>query len=201
MLRVCSSILLLSGVSSFIESIQSIAEDIETVLEVSDTWNINYRIYADAVICGSKYLDYIGEEDYSKVRLVLKTNETVMPFIQKGITHFIFDYTNRREVAFSMFTSSNEAEVTETVQSIISQAHNSLFKKGSYFFNFNSDTFRYNNVGIYLRKSEKDYLAKWLLLGQKDNGKRILLYKMRQRFGIKFLTDVDRKGKFIGEGA
>ena len=61
-----------------------------------------------------------------------------------------------------------------------------------------SDTFRFKGAGIYLRKSEKEYLARWVLMGNKDNSKRILLCKMRKRFGKDFMQDVDRKGNYTG---
>lgn len=199
MLKVCSSALLLSGVPSFVKYVNEIADDIETVVESAEEWNIGYRVNADVIICGSKYIDSIGEEDYDKIRLVLKSDETVMPFIRKGITHFIFDYTNKREVAFAMFIDTEETVKEDlTISNIMAKSGKSIFRNEKYFFNFSSDAFRYRNTGIYLRRSEKEYLARWVLLGEKDNGKRILLYKMRQRFGKEFMQDVDRKGNYQG---
>ena len=200
MLRVCSNVLLLSGVASFVSHVTEIANDIETEIDVADTWNVNYRVNAEVIICGSKYIDSIGKEDYDKVRLVLKKDETVMNFIRKGITHFIFDYTDKREVAFSMFVDK-EKQVKEgqaSLSDIMLEAHSSLFHNDRYFFNFASDTFRFKGTGIYLRKSEKEYLARWVLMGNKDNSKRILLCKMRKRFGKDFMQDVDRKGNYTG---
>lgn len=201
MLKVCSNVLLLSGVASFISHVTEIANDIETVIDVADTWNVNYRVNAEVIICGSKYIDCIGKEDYDKIRLVLKTDETVIPFIRKGITHFIFDHTNKREVAFSMFVDKEEQinERPASLSDIMSEAHISLFHNDRYFFNFASDTFRFKGAGIYLRKSEKEYLARWVLMGNKDNSKRILLCKMRKRFGKDFMQDVDRKGNYQGD--
>ncbi len=198
MLRICSNVLLLSGVSSFVNYVTEIANDIDTEIEVANTWSINYRVNADVIICGSKYIDCIGKEDYGKVRLVLKKEETVMTFIRKGITHFIFDYTDKREVAFSMFIDKDDKlkEDKVSLSDIISEAHVSLFHNDRYYFNFTSGTFKYQDVGIYLRKSEKEYLAKWVLMGNKDNSKRILLCKMRKRFGKDFMKDVDRKGNY-----
>lgn len=199
MLKVCSSALLLSGVPSFVKYVNEIADDIETVVESAEEWNIGYRVNADVIICGSKYIDCIGKEDYDKIRLVLKSDETVMPFIRKGITHFIFDYTNKREVAFAMFIDTEETVKEDlTISNIMAKAGKNIFRNEKYFFNFSSDAFRYRNTGIYLRRSEKEYLARWVLLGDKDNGKRILLYKMRQRFGKEFMQDVDRKGNYQG---
>jgi hypothetical protein len=187
-------------VSSFVNYVTEIANDIDTEIEVAHTWSINYRVNADVIICGSKYIDCIGKEDYGKVRLVLKKEETVMAFIRKGITHFIFDYTDKREVAFSMFIDKDDKlkEDKVSLSDIISEAHVSLFHNDRYYFNFTSGTFKYQDVGIYLRKSEKEYLAKWVLMGNKDNSKRILLCKMRKRFGKDFMKDVDRKGNYTG---
>lgn len=200
MLRVCSNVLLLSGVASFVSHVTEVANDTETVIDVADTWNVNYRVNADVIICGSKYIDSIDKEDYGKVRLVLKKDETVMTFIRKGITHFIFDYMDKREVAFSMFIDENEQakDKRSSLNEIMSEANTSLFHNDRYFFNFASDTFRFKGAGIYLRKSEKEYLARWVLMGNKDNSKRILLCKMRKRFGKDFMQDVDRKGNYTG---
>lgn len=126
MLRVCSSALLLSGVPHFVSHISEIAKDVGVELEVSDEWNINYRLNCEVIICGSKYLPFIDSVNYSKVRLILKTTETVSEFVEIGITHFIFDYNNTKEVAFSFFTDEISSD-TDTVYNIMTSSGKTCF--------------------------------------------------------------------------
>ena len=196
MLRTCSSILLLSGVPRFVQYVSEVARDAGAEINSYEDWNVNYRINEDIVICGSKYLSCINTSDYKKVRLVLKTDETVTEFIKMGITHFIFDYNNVRELAFSFFVSEEDVKETLTITNVISKADKKHYVKGRYDFNFETDSFKYEGVGIYLRKCEKLFLAEWLLLGKKDNSKRSYLCSLRKKFGKTFLADVDRYGSF-----
>lgn len=195
MLKTCSSALLISSVPHFVEHISEIAKDVGVELEVTNDWNINYRMNADVVICGSKYINSIDPTEYYKVRLILKTDEGVSKFVKMGINHFIFDYNNVKEVAFAFFVKDEE---DTTLKGITNRTENAIFVTDKYSFNFTKNVFKYEGVGIYLRESEKLYLANWLLLGKKDNDKRILLCKMRKKFGKTFLTDVDRFGQIIG---
>lgn len=200
MLRICSKALVLTTVPSFSKYISDIANDLNVEIETTDVWNINYRLNADIIICGSKYIPYINVMNFDKVRLLLRTDETVSEFIEMGITHFIFDYNNIREVSFCFFVNEKEKQSDEmTVSDITYKTKIAHLVKGKYDFNFGTNSFKYNGIGIYLRDSEKLYLAKWLLLGKKDNDKRVLLFKMRKKFGKDFMSDVDRLGKIKEE--
>lgn len=199
MLKICSKVLLISSVSGFVSYITEIAQDAGVDIEVAEEWNPSYRLSADVIVCGSKYLPQINVLDYDKVRLVLKTTETVAMFLDKGITHFIFDYNNIREVSFSFFTEEKSIPLDElSVQNILYEVHKDSFVTDKYYFNFSKNVFKYKEVGIYLTEGEKVYLAKWLFLGKKENDKRILLCKMRKKFGKDFLKDVDRYGQLKG---
>lgn len=193
MLKICSNALLLSSVPHFVEYATEIAKDIGVELTVADEWNTKYRLSEDVVICGSKFLSKINKSDYNKVRLILKTNETVSSFVEMGINNFIFDYNNQREFAFSFYIDT-ETKQTVTVSNIIQEADCQHYHKGKYDFNFKTDKYLYEGIGIYLRPSEKKYLASWLLLQKKDNKKREILYRLRARFGKEFLSDIDRHG-------
>lgn len=198
MLKTCSSALLLSGAPNFIQYIRDIANDIGVELTVADEWNKNYRLNEEIIICGSRYLSDISVRDYDKVRLILKTDETVSKFIELGITHFIFDYNNMRELAFSFYTDDAQKK-SLSMNDITMNTDKRHFVRGKYDFNFSTDSFKYDGVGIYLRNSEKIYLAQWLLLKNKDNSKRVMLYRLRQRFGESFLSEIDRYGNVKGE--
>lgn len=198
MQKICSKALLISCVPNFIKHITEIAQDAGVEIEVVEEWNTAYRLDAEVIICGSRYLPQISTLDYNKVRLVLKTTETVAPFVEMGITHFIFDYTNVKEVAYSFYAEERVETIEDyTVESILCHTQKDSFVTSKYNFNFSSNVFKYNGVGIYLKPSEKKYLAKWLLLGIKENDKRILLCKMRKKFDRDFLADINRYGQLI----
>jgi hypothetical protein len=200
MLKICSKVLLISSVASFVEYITELAQDAGVKIEVADEWNPSYRLDADVIMCGSKFLSQINVLDYDKVRLLLKTNETVAMFLDMGITHFIFDYNNIREVAFSFFVEEKSKSLAEfSVEDTLYVAHKDSFVTDKYNFNFRKNVFKYKEVGIYLTEGEKVYLAKWLFLGKKENDKRILLCKMRKKFGKDFLKDINRYGQVKGE--
>lgn len=199
MLRLCSKALLISGVPRFVKYISDIAKDTGVELEVADEWEKKYRLDSEVVICGSKFIDCINAVDYGKIRLVLKTNETVAPFVEKGISHFIFDYNNVKEVAFSFFVPCDDKDNKDIeLSDIMSITERKRFTEGEYDFNFATNSFKYCGVGIYLKESEKAYLAKWLFLNKKDNNKRIILFNLRKRFGKAFMQDIDRLGKYTG---
>lgn len=200
MLKVCSSALVLSGVPRFVSYVTEIAKDCGVEVETNESWNERYRLNNDIIICGSKYLSDINTQYYDRVRLVLKTTETVNTFVQMGITHFIFDYNNVRELAYSFYIDDQELlSDSSNVSEVIMPIENKHFVMGKYNFNFDTDVYKYAGIGIYLYPMEKVYLAKWLLLGEKDNSKRITLFRLRKRFGKAFLEDIDRKGKWKGK--
>lgn len=197
MLRTCSSALLLSNVPQFVNHISEIAKAEGVELDIADEWNTNYRLNNEVIICGSKYLPYLNVTDYHKIRLVLKSTESVTGFIQMGITHFVFDFNNKKEVSFAFLVDS-QGESSDTLSDIISKTGQSRFSNDRYDFDFKTNRFKYCGVGIYLRESEKIYLANWLLLNRKENDKRVLLCRMRKKFGKAFLKDVNRLGQYEG---
>lgn len=55
--------------------------------------------------------------------------------------------------------------------------------------------FFYKGKPIYLTSAHKKYLAEWLLTGNKDNSRRMILCNLRKKFGVDFLADIDRFGQ------
>lgn len=192
MLKVCSSALLLSSVPHFIDYIKLIAEDNGVTLTVADNWNVGYRLNEDIIICGSHFLESINREDYDRVRLLLKTDEAVCNFTRKGITHFIFDYQNQKEMSFAFYTEDIVRE--ESLSTILTSINNKRVVTDRYDFDFENGVFKYLGVKVYFSPSERMYLAKWLLLHRKDNTKRVILCRLRKKFGKNFLSDVDNEG-------
>lgn len=197
MLKKCEKVLLLSDVASFAETFTSLAMDIGVSLEVADKWTKMYRLNAETVILGSKYLENLNPSYYPKAVLILKEDENPAQYMKMGINRFIFDYRNQYELTLAMYraetvtlhTSSRDIEETIKASGVYS------FCFGNYDFRFDCNHFRYKGLPIYLCDSQKAYLAEWLLNAHKDNRKRMVLCNLRKKFGADFLSDVDRFGQ------
>lgn len=196
MLIKCNSALLLTDVPSFADKYKSIAKEALVQLKVEEDWSKSYRISQDVVIAGSKYLDKINETYTNKIVLILRSDESPASFIAKGIERFIFDYQNAQELCMALYrpdkviVHTNNAELTD----LIKTATTNCYQFGDYDFQFDKNSFKYKSKGIYLCKSQQKYLAEWLLYGNKDNKKRMILCTLRKKFGEDFLKDVDRHG-------
>lgn len=196
MLIKCNSALLLTDVSSFADKYKSIAKEALVQLKVEEDWSKSYRVAQDVIIAGSKYLDKINEAYISKTVLILRSDESPASFIAKGIERFIFDYQNAQELCMAFYrpdkviVHTNNAELTD----LIKTATTNCYQFGNYDFQFDKNSFKYKGKGIYLCKSQQKYLAEWLLYGNKDNKKRMILCTLRKKFGEDFLKDVDRHG-------
>lgn len=199
MLQKSETALLLTDVPSFASMYTQLASSIGVKLITEEEWNNRYRIREDVVILGSKYLKNINEAYYNKAVLILRSDESPSQFIKMGISRFIFDHQNQRELAVALFfeepvvMKSSTSEVAE----IIKESGLPYFRRGEYDFQFDKGIFMYKGKQIYLCNSQKQYLAQWLLAGRKDNSKRMTLYGLRKKFGADFLADIDRFGNEV----
>lgn len=201
MLRKVEKALLISDVASFSDNFSVLAEDIGVTLSVEDRWNVRYRVNAEVIIFGSKYIGCVNEMYYPISVLILKSGESPAPYIKMGITRFIFDYKNNYELICALHKVQAEVVyVHETdYEDIISDSNIQNYCFGDYDFKFGKNQFKYKGKPIYLSHSSKKYLAEWLLNGNKDNKKRMILCNLRKRLGESFLRDVDRLGEYKGE--
>lgn len=197
MLKICSKALLLTDVENFAEMYRDIAEENEVSLRVEESWKSNYRITEEVVICGSKYLESINASYYANIVLLLKDGEKPYAYIKKGIERFIFNCTNRKELSFAFLTKEKELskDSTKDLKLIVKNAVTLKFVTGDYNFDFGKGIFKWRGKGIYLTNQTINYLAEWLLNGNKDNSRRLLLFNARKRLGKDFLKDVDRFGQ------
>lgn len=201
MLIKCKSALLLSDVESFSKAYEMIAEEVGVELKIESDWSERYRLTQEIVILGSKYLDKLNPMYYPNAVLILKSEEKPYPFMQKGITRFIFDYQNKYE----LFTALFKAELVTVhsshlpLEEIIKDSSVWNFTYGDYDFKFDKDKYFYKGRQLYLANAQKRYLAEWLLNGHKDNSKRMILCIMRKKFGQDFLADIDRYGQIKEE--
>ena len=200
MLKKCNSVLLLTEVDSFASMYKQLAEELEVDISVESDWNLRYRLSADVIILGSKYLEKVHPDYYSKAVIILKEDEKPISFIKKGITKFIFNYHDLRELALALFYQEPVYVNVSSrdLQDVVASYSAKTFSISFYEFDFVTDTYRYKGKPIYLSKSQKRYLADWLLGGRKDNKKRQYLFTLRKKFGEEFLADVDRHGKLKG---
>ena len=193
--------LLISSAAAFAERYRAIAEDIGVMLQVESEWNIRYRVTADVVILGSKHLENLNEMYYNKAILILNEDESPAPYIDKGITRFIFDYRNDFELQTALYRLEPIiSHVTDLeYDDILKHSSTMEFCCGDYDFKFLQNQFYYKGKMIYLTNAIKKYLAQWLLNGKKDNSKRMILCNLRKKFGNDFLSDVDKHGRWNNE--
>ena len=201
MLIKCKSALLLSDVESFSKTYEMIAEEVGVELKVESEWSERYRLTQEIVILGSKYLGKLNSMYYPNVVLILKSGENPYPFMQKGITRFIFDYQNKYELFTALFKTEPVTVHSRNLplEEIIKDSSVWNFTYGDYDFKFDKDKYFYKGKQLYLANAQKRYLAEWLLNGHKDNSKRMLLCIMRKKFGQDFLADIDRFGRLKEE--
>lgn len=200
MLTKCETVLVISNQPAFFEPYRELAEKIGVRLFTEAEWSTKYRVKTDAVILGSKHLKELNEQYYSKAVVILSTNESPAPYIKRGIARFIFDYKNQYELIVALFREepiviNNRAR---GVAEAVADSGAPSFCYGDYEFKFSKDVYLYKGRQIYLQPAQKKYLAEWLLIGNKDNKKRMILCNLRKKFGEKFLADVDRFGQPIG---
>lgn len=192
--------LLLSDVATFSYNYKALAEEIDVELTCESEWSARYRIVEEVVILGSKFLNNIHEAYYPIAVIILREGESPAPYIKKGITKFIFNYKNNYELLCALYKP--EATIVHAnnsnLESILSSTEVWNYQAGDYNFRFDLNKFIYKGKQIYLSNSSKKYLAEWLLNGNKDNAKRMILCNLRKKFGSEFLADVNRFGELKG---
>lgn len=200
MLKKCETVLLISNQPAFFEPYRKLAESIGVRLFTESEWNKKYRVKEDLVILGSKHLDELNELYYSRAVVILGTGESPAPYIKLGISRFIFDYKNNYELIVALFRE--EPIVINTpareVAVAVADSGSPSFCYKDYDFKFSKDVYFYKGRQVYFQKAQKRYLAEWLLIGNKDNNKRMILCNLRKKFGAEFLSDIDRFGQPIG---
>lgn len=197
MLEKVSSALLLSDVASFADNYRALADEVDVSLSVESEWNLRYRVSAEVVILGSKYLDSLNRAYYPIAVLILREGESPAPYIKRGITRFIFNYRNTYELLCAFYKAERTLvhAGSRELEEIIKDSSSTSYINGGYDFDFARNRFIYLGKPIYLPESAKRYLAEWLLNGHKDNKKRMILCNLRKKFGTGFLKDIDRFGQ------
>lgn len=200
MLRKCQTALLISEVPSFAYSYEELAKSIGVEMVTEGSWNERYRIIQDIVITGSKHLENINRAYYPNTVVILKNGENPAKFIKEGISHFVFDYTNKYELLTALFKAEPVLVRSDSadIKNLIKCTGLDSFVCADYDFRFSQNIYKYRGKMIYLAESQKRYLAEWLLNGRKDNRKRMVLCNLRKKFGSEFLKDIDRHGQIRG---
>ena len=201
MLKKVNKAMLLSDVPSFYNGFKALAEDIGVSFTVESEWNTKFRVSADILIFGGKYLSSVNEAYYPVSVVILREGESPAPYIKMGITRFIFNYRNTFELLCSLYKP--EATIVYSArteyEALIGNCKAESFIFGDYNFNFKDDRFKYRGKLIFLSKASKRYLAEWLLNGTKDNSKRMILCNLRKKFGKDFLREINRYGDVGGK--
>lgn len=200
MLKKVNKALLISDVTSFSDNFSALAEDIGVTLLVEPSWNVKYRVNADIIIFGSKYISEVNETYYPIAVIILKDGESPAPYIKMGVTRFIFNYKNNYELICALHKSDSVIVHSGSVEyeEIVKNSVTSRYNFGDYDFCFDKNVFMYKGKQIYLSNASKKYLAEWLLHSNKDNAKRMILCNLRKKLGESFLRDVNRYGELKG---
>ena len=198
MLKKSKTALLLSAHLSFSDPYKELAESIGVEMHVDREWSTKYRVREDVVILGAKFLPNVNETYYDRVVLILGTGESPAPYIKQGIRRFIFNYKNPYELLTALYYEETKVVVARGLGSVvdaITDSGTAKFELSDYDFRFDKGVFFYKQRQIYLTEAQRKYLAEWLLTGNKDNGRRMILCNLRKKFGEDFLSDIDRFGR------
>lgn len=188
MLKTCSSVLLLTKDRNLSDLMQEIAFECDFRLRVESEWCKNYRVQEQIVICDSSFVKDINAAFIKDTRVVLAEGESFVAY-KDIIDSFIFDYNDIRQLYYAILVETSEEKEPKL------DSFGTVFLTERYSFDFTRNRFLLDGRGIYLTKSEKEYLFDWLLRGKKDNNKRIKLFNMRKKFGKDFLADINRRGE------
>lgn len=190
-------VMLLTDIPSFAERVAGLAKSCEVNLSVEGSWNQMYRVSSEVVICGSKYLQDLNRAYYANTVLILKEDEKPEDFMDIGITRFIFNHKNDKEILFAFYVGDKVLSHIQNkdLETLVKDSETAWFCMGSYDFQFDRGRFKYRGKLIYLAESQQRYLAEWLLHGHKDNSKRMIVCNLRKKFGKDFLKDIDRFGR------
>lgn len=201
MLKKVKSTLLLTTAESFSTTVKSITDGMNIDLCTEKEWSKKYKVAQEVILCSSKYLKDIAEEYYKRVVVILKRTDKLEELIEMGVERFIFNFENKQEIACAFLFPQKEVLYTHSMNllEIVQNSFVTSFCQGNYNFDFMKDIYLYKGKEIYLKNSQKVYLADWLLKHNKDNSRRNILTVLRKSFGKNFLVDVDRVGNFIGE--
>ena len=198
MLRRCCSVLLLCTDDPLIERYKALGTDLSIVIRSERHWHNTFRVSEDNIVCEPAFLPLVNEKFYDRVTLLL-IGKTPAPYIKMGIEHFVFDRDNDFELICSMFTSRKIVTRKAKSFEILNYCDNKVFCTLDYKFDFERGVFKYKEKPIYLADHEKKFLVEWLLMGHKDNAKRMMLCNMRKRYGSDFLKEINRYGKIKEE--
>lgn len=188
MQRKCSSIILLTENHDYASFVENVAKGNDIDFTSDTVWRVSRKLTQDLILCSSKWLGKISILIYDRVVVILKSNESPLPYIRMGIQNFIFGYKDVFQFEY-IFNKKLELPVKAEEKG--------LYCEGDYRFDFSREEFFYKGRSIYVSRAEKEYLSLWLLSGIKDNTKRYHLWNMRKRFGKEFLKEVSRTGELI----
>lgn len=198
MLKRCCSVLLLTSNVPLIERYEALGADLSIRVRAEKIWHESLRVNEGAIICEPEYVDQINKEYIDKVVVILNDTTPAL-YLKKGVEHFLFDTENDFEIICSMFTAKELVTKEEKPAQILENCNSKVFEASRYKFNFQYKRFYLDGRPIYIKEYEQKYLIEWLLMGHKNNDKRMMLCNMRKRFGKDFLREINRFGKLKEE--
>lgn len=196
MLRTCTTALLLSRDAVLSEKYRSMAPMCNVELTVADKWNLRFKASQDVIVAEKEFMRTLPVEYRSRIVMVLEEGDRIAD-VRNMADRFIFDRNNMQELMYAFLVNDDEKREEESLdmRELLSTVRRSRFRRGDYDFDFASGTYRYRGRGIYLTRTQRLVLARWLLLGKRDHRCAMQLYLMRKKFGSEFMADVGRFGE------
>lgn len=195
MLQKASNVFVLTDDKQLKIDLESLAAKHDIGIVVVDSWNSRYDIMADVIISDLSKTGYIGAKFLDKVTIAL-TDMDSFDVDTAEYNNYIFNRRNLDELSFALlkpeikYLACNSADMAD----ILTTAQISKFIFDGYDFNFQKSEYYYKGEKLYVTKSWELYLAKWLLLGTKENNKRSYLSHMRDKYQVPdFLSGVTKE--------
>jgi hypothetical protein len=168
-----STALVLSEDEELMKAIMSVCPDIDTDFETTADNIANYEV----ILSETKYLKHLT--DIRDKVVVLSPGAKIERYLAAGYSAFVFNRADKNELlsAFYIIGAKKASEIVEAF---------------GLSMDFTNHVFLLLGVEVYITKSEEGYLQRRFVekKGSTVSTDRVLLCRMRKRFGKEFLSSV-----------
>lgn len=192
--------LLITNDETFEKAFLKTAETLNAEVEVKKEWKKIYATDAPIIACDTKTIETIASSYINRVVLYVKKDEKIQDFVSLGVSNFIFDIEDKRQLVLA-FTKNEYRDLStkswtqsDKLLAVLDYAASPVFESEHYYFDFANGNYRYNDTDIYISPTEEIIIAKWILLGIKEKDKLSNISHMRTKFGKEFLSDINDDG-------
>lgn len=192
MLATGKTVLLLSQDIVFIERYQEIAKVCDFTLEVRNKWYDTFRSDHDVIVADTDFIKHVSVVYRDKLVAVYSGSHNDMYNIAD---RFIFNKDSIPELMYSVMKIKVMDKPVSDRATAILKAGKGTFITDKYNFDFASNTYVADGVPVHFTDGQATALAKWLLLGIKDNNCNVQLHALRKKLGREFLSDINKFGE------